>query len=121
MAEYELQLYELADGTCPVATFLSKLDPKMRAKVLWTMNLLEEHGPDLRGPYSKHLTDGIFELRVKFGSDITRTLYFFHFGKKIILTNGFVKKEQKTPKQQIKLAMEYRQDFMERKGGLGDG
>ncbi len=31
----------------------------------------------LREPYSKHLDDGIFELRCKFGSGITRVLYFF--------------------------------------------
>ena len=46
----------------------------------------------LREPYSKHLDDGIFELRCKFGSDITRVLYFFYYEGKIILTNGFVKK-----------------------------
>lgn len=51
-----------------------------------------------REPYSKHLDDGIFELRCKFGSDITRVLYFFYYEGKIILTNGFVKKTQKTPK-----------------------
>ena len=51
-----------------------------------------EKGNMLREPYSKHLDDGIFELRCKFGSDITRVLYFFYYEGKIILTNGFVKK-----------------------------
>lgn len=63
-----------------------------------TLDLLEMNGPLLREPYSKPLENGIFELRTKQGSDITRVLYFFIIGKKAVLTNGFVKKSQKTPK-----------------------
>ena len=50
----------------------------------------------------------------KQGSNITRVLYFFYIGKKIIATNGFVKKTQKTPKEEIQLAKERRKDFIER-------
>ena len=39
----------------------------------------------------------------KQGSNITRVLYFFYIGKKIIATNGFVKKTQKTPPKELKL------------------
>ena len=49
----------------------------------------------LREPYSKYLEDGIFEVRGKVGNDISRVLYH---GGKIILTNGFIKKTQKTPR-----------------------
>ena len=56
------------------------------------------NGPLLREPYSKSLENGIFELRTKQGSDITRVLYFFIVGKKAVLTNGFIKKSKKTPK-----------------------
>lgn len=59
-------------------------------------------------PYSDHLVDGIFEIRAKVGSDIARVLYFFVIGKKIVLTNGFIKKTQKTPKNEIELAKKYR-------------
>jgi phage-related protein len=48
--------------------------------------------------------DGIFEVRGKVGSNISRVLYFFHVDRKIILTNGFVKKTQKNPKNEITLA-----------------
>ena len=61
-------------------------------------------GPELREPHSKHIEDGIFELRAKQGSDISRVLYFFFVGRKAILTNGYVKKTMKTPKDQIELA-----------------
>ena len=63
-----------------------------------TLDLLEMNGPLVREPYSKPLENGIFELRIKQGSDSTRVLYFFIIGKKAVLTNGFVKKSQKTPK-----------------------
>lgn len=104
MQEYEIEFYDKADGSEPVKEFILSLDKKMQAKVLRTVALLREEGPCLREPYSKALDDGIFEIRTKFGSDITRVLYFFVVGKKVILTNGFIKKTQKTPASEITLA-----------------
>ena len=85
----------------------------MRAKALLMVALLKEHGANLRLPYSEQLEDGIFELRAKQGSNITRLLYFFFVGKNAVLTNGFVKKTQKTPRGQIDKAKEYRSDYLE--------
>ena len=78
---------------------LDSLEPKLLAKTLRTIDLPEMNGPLLREPYSKPLENGMFELRTKQGSDITRVLYFFIVGKKAVLTNGFIKKSQKTPRQ----------------------
>ena len=97
--KYDVQLYEKANGDCPIQDFLDSLDDKMAAKMYGMIELLEENGPTLRKPYSEHLQDGIFELRAKFSSNITRVLYFFYVDKRIILTNGFLKKTQKTPKK----------------------
>lgn len=77
MPNYEVIFYEKADGTEPAKEFLLSLDPKMRAKMLKTIDLLAENGNELREPYSKYLEDSIFELRAKVGSDISRVLYFF--------------------------------------------
>jgi phage-related protein len=60
------------------------------------------------------LPNGIFELRAKVGSDISRVFYFFVIGKRIVLTNGFIKKTQKTPKSEIELAKKYRNEFLNR-------
>ena len=68
--------------------------------------------PYLREPYSAPLDDGIFELRCKQGTDITRVLYFFYLNGRIILTNGFVKKTQKTPQREIILAKKRRAAFL---------
>ena len=98
---YTVEYYERSDGTRPAEEFILSQDNKMQAKLFITLEFLEDKGPLLREPYSKPLGDGIFEVRAKQGSDISRVLYFFVVGKKIILTNGFVKKTQKTPPGEI--------------------
>ena len=114
MRGFKLIAYEKENGEVPVEEFLDSINPKMRAKLYGLMGILQEKGNMLREPYSKHLDDGIFELRCQFGNDITRILYFFFYEGKIIMTNGFVKKTQKTPKEEIQLAKERRKDFIER-------
>ena len=106
--------YEDINGKIPVQEFLKKLNPKMRAKMYGMLVILQEKGNMLREPYSKYIGDGIFELRCKFGSDITRVMYFFYYDRKIVLTNGFIKKAQKTPPEEIQIAKNRRIDFIER-------
>lgn len=113
---FEVEFYEKANGDIPVENFLNSLDIKMRNKILMILNVLQEKGNQLREPYSKHLEDGIFEVRGKIGNDISRVLYFFYYNEKIILTNGFIKKTQKTPKKEIDLAKKYRKEYIERFG-----
>ena len=115
MPEFEVEFYEKENGEQPAKDFILSLDSKMRAKVVSTISVLQDNGYELREPYSKHLSEGIFELRSKFGTDITRVLYFFYIDKHIILTNGFVKKTQKTPKTEIERAKKYRADYLQRR------
>lgn len=114
MKEFEIVFYDKPDGSEPAKEFLLSLDKKMRAKIVMLIELLAENGSALREPYSKHIVDGIFELRAKVGSDISRVFYFFVIGKRIVLTNGFIKKTQKTPKSEIELAKIYRNEFLNR-------
>lgn len=113
--EYTIEFYCTESGAEPAKEFIMSLDAKIIAKMLKIMELLERNGPTVRMPYSEHLQDGIFEIRVKQGTNIARVLYFFVVGKKIILTNGFVKKTQKTPKAELQKAMQYRADYERRK------
>ena len=69
---FNVDFYTLPSGEKPVKEFLDSLDSKMRTKALYTIALLEEFGKKLREPHSKPIENGLFELRVKFGSDITR-------------------------------------------------
>lgn len=115
---FEVEYYEKSDGTYPAEEFILSQDIKMQTKLFRLLELLELKGNELREPYSKSLSDGIFEIRAIQGNNITRVLYFFVVDKKIILTNGFVKKTQKTPENEIVLAKKYRKDYELRKGNL---
>ena len=116
MTKFKVIFYEKENGDCPIEEFMNSLDIKMRAKMIGLLELLEEKGIQLREPYSKIIEDGIFEIRCKVGNNISRVLYFFYFEGKIVLTNAFTKKTQKTPIEEIKLAKKYRADFKERMG-----
>lgn len=116
MDRFEVEFYETEKGEQPAKEFLLSLDKKMRAKMVNTISMLQDNGYELREPYSKKVSKGIFELRAKVGSNITRVLYFFYVDRHIILTNGFVKKTAKTPPGEIEKAKKYRADYLQRKG-----
>lgn len=111
---YDIKFYRKENGQAPALKYIESLSPKLRAKTQRSVMLLEEYGPVLGEPDSKKLDDQIFELRTSFGSDTGRVLYFFVTGKTIVLTNGFLKKTNKTPRGEIKRAHQYRADYLER-------
>ena len=67
--------------------------------------------------FFKHLegTNGLYEMRVKIGSDIFRIFCFFDEGRLIILLNGFQKKQEKTPKQEIQRAERLKKQYYDDK------
>ena len=109
---FTVVLYETGDGKTPVEDWIDSLEPKMRAKLIAMLELLEEKGNALRKPFTESLGDGIFELRVIQGNNISRALFFFYIDQRIIVTNGFIKKRRKTPASEIRLAKERRLDFL---------
>lgn len=114
MSDFEVIFYELSNGQSPAEKFIKDLPAKMSAKMIGLLEILEEKGNQLREPYSKHLEDGIFELRCQVGNNISRVLYFFYYQRKIVITNGFIKKTQKMPREELLLAKRRRKDFLER-------
>lgn len=112
--DFDIELYENENNSCPVKEFIDSLDNKMKARVIRTIDLLKEYGNQLRMPYSESLGDGIFELRCQQSNNITRILYFFYVKQNIVITNGFTKKTQKTPRNEIELAKARRKDYLER-------
>lgn len=112
--QFQVEFYDTEDGRTPTQEFLDSLEPKMNAKMVGLMEILEEKGYSLREPYSAPLENGIFELRAVQGSNISRALFFFYVEGRIVITHGFIKKTQKTPRAQIELAKKYRADFLRR-------
>ncbi|MGN8739508.1 type II toxin-antitoxin system RelE/ParE family toxin [Bilifractor sp. HCP3S3_D3] len=109
---FSVNFYREEDGSKPVGEFIRSLDTKMKAKVVSDLHRLEMLGNEARAPLSKFLEDDIFELRSVSGSNIVRILYFFDEDEIIIATNGFVKKQQKTPRSEILLAKQRRAIYM---------
>ena len=92
--------------------FFIKQKGKVQDKIIWTFGLIEEL-PRIPETYLKHIedTDGLYEIRVKFGSEIFRIFCFFDEGKLVVLANGFHKKTQKTPKQEIEKAQKIKVEY----------
>jgi phage-related protein len=92
--------------------FFSKQNKKVKAKIVWTLDLIEDlqRVPET---YLKHIenTDGLYEIRVQQASDIFRIFCFFDQEKLVVLTNGFQKKTQKTPKKEIELAIKIKEEY----------
>ena len=92
--------------------FFVKQRDKVKNKIIWTLELLEDI-QKVPETYLKHIenTDGLFEIRIQLGSDIFRIFCFFDRGNLVVLTNGFQKKTQKTPKQEIEKALKIKQEY----------
>jgi len=112
----EIDFYRTAGGRRPVEEFLDSLSDKKVKKILWVLRLVKELD---RVPkqYFKLLTntDDIWEIRVQLGNDIFRLLAFFDGPQLVILTNGFAKKTQKVPQQEITLAETRKKDYFNRR------
>ena len=84
----------------------------MQRKVEWTLNLLRTIDR-IPKKYFDHMTgtEGLFEVRVEVGGNIFRIFSFLDKGNLIILGNGFRKKTQKTPKQEIEKALKIKKEY----------
>jgi phage-related protein len=107
--------YRTPNGQSPIESFLDSLTGKQAQKVLWVLQLIEEL-ESVPSQYFKKLvgSNEIWEVRVQFGRDFFRLLAFFANGNLIILTNGFAKKTQKTPQNEIALAIRRKNDYLTR-------
>jgi len=85
---------------------------RVKEKIIWTLELIEdiELVPE---KYLKHVknTQGLYEIRVRYSSEIFRIFCFFDEDKLIITINGFQKKTQKTPRKEIKKALIIKKEF----------
>ena len=115
MGKREINFYRTEDGKCPTQEFLDSLPDKVGQKVVWVLKLIQ--GLEMiPSAYFKKLeaTDDIWECRAWLGSNAYRFLAFFSENAVIVLTHGFSKKSQKTPRREIERAEAYKKNFMRR-------
>ena len=115
----QIKFYRKKSGKSPVEEFLDSLKPKQAQKVTWTLRLIKDMD-QVPVQYFKKLknTDDIWEVRARIGSHSFRILGFITDDEFVVLTNGFKKKSQKTPKREIKLAEQRKADYLAQNGGL---
>jgi len=116
--KWNIELYE-KNNKIPVLEFIESLPAKHKAKAIREIDLLEQFGINLTYPHTSKIEGetykGLWELRIKFGSDISRIFYFLYLNNKFVLLHGFVKKSNKTPTKELKLAKQHMQDYINRR------
>jgi len=96
--------------------FYNAQNKAVQGKIDWVIDLIKTL-PQIPEKYFKHIegSSGLYEMRIKFGSNIYRIFCFFDEGRLIILLNGFQKKSEKTPKSEIIKAERLKKQYYEDK------
>ena len=110
---YRCFYFEAGQEPSPVEEFIDGMDEQAQRKFVYKRSLLEDLGPRLMEPHAKSLGSGIFELRFAGRDSDFRILCFFD-GDKVIFTNAFKKKTQKTPKNEVEVALGQRRAYLGR-------
>ncbi len=91
---------------------LEALPSDMKARFVWISQLIEIHGlQNVHEPYIKHVEDILWEIRMKGKDGISRALYVTVNPERVVVVRVFVKKTQKTPRREIKLALKRAQEI----------
>ena len=96
--------------------FYQKQDQKVKGKIQYVFELIKQVD---RVPekFLKHLTgtDGLYEIRIEYQSNIYRIFCCFDEGQLVVLLNGFQKKTQKTPLNEIDKAVQLMKNYFNNK------
>lgn len=92
--------------------FFEKQNHKVKNKIIWTLQIIQELDR-IPETYLKYIenTEGLYEVRIQQSSNIFRIFCFFDEGQLVILVNGFQKKTQKTPKNEIEKAIKIKKEY----------
>lgn len=115
MDKISFESYERPNGHDEFKEWYSKLPKKDRAKLLRTIEETESQGLLVaqRLKWVKKIDTNLYELRSKIGSNIQRGLYFHVDKGRYVITHGFTKKTEKTPKGEIDHAKELRKEWFD--------
>ncbi len=84
---------------------ISTLPAGIQARYIHLTERMRHYGANLGMPHTKALKEGLFELRMKSKEGIGRIFYCTLLGKKIVMLHTFIKKSQKTPQKELKIAI----------------
>ena len=118
---YTVEFYEDKNGISEVRNYLNKLAREAKTdksarinknKIFSYVRALEEYGTRIGKPIVKHIDGNLWELR-----PLSNRIFFFYWkDNKFVLVHYYIKRSQKTPKKEIKKAMNNIKDWIERNG-----
>jgi phage-related protein len=115
---WRVLFYVKSNGEKPVEDFLRKLPPGHQGKAMRAIDHLEQFGIFLQRPHAAAIKSGRFsglrELRIHFGGDASRIIYFLHSDDCFILLHGFIKKTDALPVKEMEIARKRKEDIFRR-------
>lgn len=102
--------FKTETGNEPVREWLKELS-KEDCKVIGTDILTVQYAWPVGKPLVDNLGDGVWEVRSRLDNRIARTL-FAMVNQEIVLLHGFIKKQQKTPQDELELAKKRKRQYL---------
>jgi phage-related protein len=96
--------WTIAYHTKDVEAFVLALPDGLLARYLRLTDMMQEFGANLGMPHTRAMGESLFELRVKSKEGIARVFFCTVIGQRIVMLHGFIKKSEKTPLKELKLA-----------------
>jgi len=112
--KFTIEFYEKPNKKCPVSKYLEKQTQKTEDKILAYFHNLSVFQAFRQEPYSRQIEKKLRELKIYTKQGSHRIFYFMIINKKIIFLHAFLKKTKKTPKMEIKKALEYMEEYLSR-------
>lgn len=107
---WNVKFFETARGTSPVKDFFDEQDLTTQTKINHLVRLLINYGPFLKPPYSKKIQDKLYELRVS--GKLAIRIFYTKISNEYCLLHAFKKKAQKTPRKEIKTALDRAEEII---------
>ena len=101
--------------------FFNSLPGKVQEKIDYVLVVIAV-ADRIPKKFFEHITgtDGLYEIRIEFESNIYRIFCCFDEGKLVVLFNGFQKKSQRTPQKEIEMALKIKQEYFDDKRKIAD-
>ena len=116
MTTCEIVYFKTERGDEPAKVFVDGLDTSSKRKFWRKIDYLKQFGRSLPEPHAKNLGNGIHELRFRGRDGHIRILYFFFKDNVAVMTNGFKKKTNDTPTNELGIALQRMRIFLANPG-----
>lgn len=105
-SDWKITYWSAPNKPSPIYEFIEMLSDKTKSKIIQSFQLLVQYNIQLKEPHVKKVTGtSLWELRI-LGKDNIRIFYVAVIERKFLMLHGFLKKTQKTPRKEIRIALD---------------